>query len=139
MKAHCSQKRKDCDSVGELKVICILKSSLFHILLQMLLKSSHLDRGPCYLLFPISYLYMDSTVLLDNKKLLWLLFSSANQTTDHCSSIYSTRPFLCEVSISFTNATHCQHCVSYNLLNFNHCCFTLLNEVCSNYVWVLNE
>ena len=48
-------------------------------------KSSHEDRDPCCLHLTIFFLYIHSPLLLENKKLLASLFSSANQTTDHCS------------------------------------------------------
>ena len=44
-------------------------------------KSSHQDRGPCYLHLPIFFLYIHSLLLLGNKKMLLLLFSS--EKLDH--------------------------------------------------------
>ena len=43
-----------------------------------------------YLMF---FLYIHSPLLLENKKLLWSLFSPTNSTTDHCSIICITRLF----------------------------------------------
>ena len=51
-------------------------------------KSLHQDRHPCYLHLPISFLHIHSPLILENKKLLWSLFSSANYTTEHCSIIH---------------------------------------------------
>ena len=41
-------------------------------------KSSHQDQGLCYLQLPILFLYIQSPLLLENKKLLSSLFSSVN-------------------------------------------------------------
>ena len=56
-------------------------------------KSSHQDRCPCYLDLPIFLLYIQSPLLLENIKLLCLLFSSASQTTYHFAVIYYVRLF----------------------------------------------
>ena len=53
--------------------------SLFHMKITVsVAKSSHQDCGPCYLHLPIFFLYIHSPLLLENKKLWCLLFSSAN-------------------------------------------------------------
>ena len=59
-------------------------------------KSSHQGRGSCYLHFLIFFLDIHSLLLLEIKKLLWLLFLSENQTTGGL------------VTIWLKNATHCQ-------------------------------
>ena len=63
--------------------------SLFHIKITgSVTQSLDQDRGWCYLHLSILFLYIHSLLLLENKKLLWSLFSSANYTTEHCSIIY---------------------------------------------------
>ena len=64
-------------------------------------------------------LYIHSPPLLQNKKLLWSLFSPANQTTHHCSVVYIILYILllyiyCKTVLVWglfsrwiTNATHC--------------------------------
>ena len=53
--------------------------SLFHMkITASVAKSSHQICGPCYLTLPIFYLYIHPQLLLENKKLLRPLFSSAN-------------------------------------------------------------
>ena len=64
-------------------------------------------------------LYIHSPPLLQNKKLLWSLFSPANQTTDHCSVVYIILYILllyiyCKTVLVWglfsrwiTNTTHC--------------------------------
>ena len=53
--------------------------SLFHMkITASVAKSSHQICGPCYLPLPIFFLYILSQLLLENKKLLPSLFSSAN-------------------------------------------------------------
>ena len=44
-------------------------------------------------LFTLTFFYIHSPLLQQNKNLSWLLFSSANQITYHCSAIYITRLF----------------------------------------------
>ena len=65
------------------------------------------------------FCYIYSPPLLQNKKLLWSLFSPANQTTDHCSVVYIILYILllhiyCKTVLVWglfsrwiTNATHC--------------------------------
>ena len=68
--------------------------SLFYIKITVsVIKSIHQDCGSWYLHLPCLFLYTNSPLLLENNKLLWLLFSSSNKTTDHCSMIYITRLF----------------------------------------------
>ena len=51
-----------------------IQCSFFH----RKIKSSHQDQGLCYLQLPILFLYIQSPLLLENKKLLSWLFSSVN-------------------------------------------------------------
>ena len=61
------------------KTLSMLTPSVFSIWKSLsVAKSSHQDRGPCYLHLPIFFLYIHSPLLLENKKLWCLLFSSAN-------------------------------------------------------------
>ena len=60
------------------------KTSLFHMKITVsVTKTLHQDCGPCYLHLPIFFFYIHSSLLQQNKKLLRLLFSLANYTTDH--------------------------------------------------------
>ena len=53
--------------------------SLFHLKnTASVTKSSHEDRGPCYLHLQNFFLYIHSPPLLEKKNLFWLLFSSVN-------------------------------------------------------------
>ena len=46
-------------------------------------KSSHQDRGPCYLQLLIFFFYIHSSLLLQNKKLLRLIFMIYDSKLDH--------------------------------------------------------
>ena len=86
----------------ELLYIAIQKESLLSLIISLfnfkttvsVTKSLHGDRGLCFLhtvhlpiYIPVFFLYIHSPFLLEHKKLFWLLFSSANYTTDKCSMI----------------------------------------------------
>ena len=54
-------------------------TSLFHMKITAnVTKSSHQDRGPCYLHLQIFFFYIQSSLFRQNKKLLQSLFSLAN-------------------------------------------------------------
>ena len=77
----------------------------------------HESRWECYrklasrqwlVLFTLAYFfsYAYSPLLLDNKKLLWSLFSSVNQTSEHCSMIYILRDYS-SMRIGFNMISKC--------------------------------
>ena len=92
-------------------------------------KSSHQDRGSCFLHLPIFFLYKYTALLLQNKKLLSsLLFLSK---VDHRSLFNYTLRDYSHVRIDFSmiskqspDSAYGIHHVSLNPLSFDYCCFS---------------
>ena len=104
-------------------------------------KSSHQDCGPCCFHLPISYLCIYSPLLLENKKLLWLLFSSVNHTTEHYSIIYVMRLPSCDDWCQYQQMPHtaCSKVMFKSIKFWSLLFYSELNKVSSNYVWILLE
>ena len=104
---------------------------------------------PCHLHLPIFFFYIHSPLLLDNKKLLWLLFSSANYSAQHCSIISWNVPWLCmlrdysSARISSNIINKCRtlpvvYTILFKSVKFHSLLlYSQLNKVCSKDVWIL--
>ena len=75
------------------RLINLIIIGLLHIRITANIRRKLLqDCGPCYLHLPIFFLNMHCPFLKENKN-LWVLFSSVNYVTDHCSLVYIMRLF----------------------------------------------
>ena len=78
---------------AELFLINLIIIGLLHIRITANIRRKLLqDCGLCYLHLPIFFLNMHCPFLKENKN-LWVLFSSVNYVTDHCSLVYIMRLF----------------------------------------------